>query len=117
MRRKSKPRDWLLSWGRSAIPVLGTALLMLGESSRAGDVRDIELRRLFEPTEAEREEEASGRIYIYDGLRDIDVEEAMDEEYERIENMMFIREKKTDEQGGVLKDPATGEDVVEDDGC
>ena len=97
--------------------MLGTALLMLGESSRAGDVRDIELRRLFEPTEAEREEEASGRIYIYDGLRDIDVEEAMDEEYERIENMMFIREKKTDEQGGVLKDPATGEDVVEDDGC
>jgi len=97
--------------------VLGIALLMLGESSRAGDVRDIELRRLFEPTEAEREEEASGRIYIYDGLRDIDVEEAMDGEYERIENMMFIREKKTDEQGGVLKDPATGEDVVEDDGC
>ena len=90
---------------------------MLGESSRAGDVRDIELRRLFEPTEAEREEDASGRIYIYDGLRDIDVERAMRDEYDRIENMMFVREKKSDEQGGVLKDPATGEDVVEDDGC
>jgi len=97
--------------------MLGTALLMLGETPRAEDVRDIDLRRLFEPTEAEREEEATGRIYIYDGLRDIDVERAMRDQYDRIENMMFIREKKTDGKGEVLKDPATGEDVVEDDGC
>jgi hypothetical protein len=97
--------------------MLGTALLMLGENPRAEDVRDIDLRRLFEPTEAEREEEATGRIYIYDGLRDIDVERAMRDQYDRIENMMFIREKKTDGKGEVLKDPATGEDVVEDDGC
>jgi hypothetical protein len=31
--------------------------------------------------------------------------------------MMFIREKNTDGKGEVPKDPATGEDVVEDDGC
>jgi hypothetical protein len=97
--------------------MLGAALLMLGENPRAEDMRDIDLRRLFEPTEAEREEEATGRIYIYDGLRDIDVERAMRDEYDRIENMMFIREKKTDGKGEVLKDPATGEDVGEDDGC
>jgi len=97
--------------------MLGAALLMLGENSRAEDVRDIDLRRLFEPTKVEREAEARGRIYIYDGLRDIDVERAMRDEYDRIENMMFIREKKTDGKGEVLKDPATGEDVVEDDGC
>jgi predicted transcriptional regulator len=97
--------------------VLGAVLLMLSENSLAGDVRDIELRRLFEPTEAEREEESTGRIYIYDGLRDFDVERAMRDEYDRIENMMFIREKKTDGKGEVLKNPATGEDVVEDDGC
>jgi predicted transcriptional regulator len=97
--------------------MLGAALLMLGENPRAEDVRDIDLRRLFEPTEAEREEETTGRISIYDGLRDIDVERAMRDEYDRIENMMFIREKKTDGKGEVLKDPATGEDVGEDDGC
>ena len=97
--------------------MLGAALFMLGENPRAEGVRDIDLRRLFEPTEAEREEEATGRIYIYDGLRDIDVERAMRDEYDRIENMMFVREKKTDGKGEVLKDPATGEDVVEDDGC
>ena len=97
--------------------MLGAALLMLGENSWAGDVRDIDLRRLFEPTKAEREEEATGRIYIYDGLRDIDIERAMRDQYDRIENMMFIREKKTDGKGEVLTDPATGEDVVEGDGC
>jgi hypothetical protein len=117
MRRKSNPRDWLLPHGRSAISGLIAVLLILGASSRAGDLRDIELRRLFEPTEAELQEEATGRLYIYDGLRDIDVERAMQEEYERIENMMFIREKKTDDKGEVLKDPATGEDVVGDDDC
>ena len=31
--------------------------------------------------------------------------------------MMFIRQKKTDERGEPLKDPATGEVEVEDDGC
>jgi hypothetical protein len=92
-------------------------LLLLSATPRAADVRDIELRRLLEPTEAELQQEAAGRIYIYDGLRDTDVERAMEEQYERIENMMFIRETKTDENGDVLKDPATGEDVVEDDGC
>jgi hypothetical protein len=63
------------------------------------------------------QEEAAGRIYTDDGLRDIDVERAMRERYERIEDMMFTREKMTDEKGEVLKDPATGEAVVEDDGC
>jgi len=117
MRRRSDRRDWLLPRGRSAISGLVGVLLVLGASSRAGVVLDIELRRLFEPTKAELQEEAAGRIYIYDGLRDIDVERAMQEEYERIENMMFIREKNTDDKGEVLKDPATGEVVMQDDGC
>jgi hypothetical protein len=96
---------------------VAVGLFLVSATPRAADVRDIELRRLLEPTEVELQQEAAGRIYIYDGLRDTDVERAMEEEYERIENMMFIREKKTDEKGEVLKDPATGQDVVEDDGC
>jgi hypothetical protein len=83
----------------------------------AADVREIEMRRLFEPTQSELREEADGRIYIYDGLRDKDVERALEEEFDRVDSMMFIREKKTDETGRVMKDPATGKDVVGDDGC
>jgi len=95
------------------------ALLLLGPMSEAmvAELRDIELRRLFKPTQPERNQEEKGRIYIYDGLRDKDVERAMDEQFDRVQSMMFIREKKTDDRGQVEKNPETGADVVEDDGC
>jgi hypothetical protein len=83
----------------------------------AADVTDIERRRLFEPTASERAEEEAGRIYIYDSLPDKVVEEAVDQEFDRIENMMFIRTKKTNPDGSVRKDPKTGDVEVEDDGC
>jgi hypothetical protein len=83
----------------------------------AADVREIELRRLFEPTAAERQAEREGRIFIYEAMRERDVERAMDEEFGRVENMMFIRLQKTDEHGEVQKDPETGEVQYHDDGC
>jgi hypothetical protein len=97
---------------------ISAALLGASTVATAGkDVRDIELRRLFEPTPAEQRAEASGRIYIYEGLRETDVARAMEEEFDRVESMMFIRIKKTDETGETLKDPDTGDALVEDDGC
>ncbi len=83
----------------------------------AAELRDIELRRLFQPTPAEIRAEGSGRIYIYEGLRDVDVARAMQDEFDRIESMMFIRVKVTDEQGEVKKTPETGSPVYQDDGC
>jgi hypothetical protein len=83
----------------------------------AADVSEIEQRRLFNPTEAELASEAAGRIYIYDGLTDVTVQRALNEEFARVEHMMFIRTKKTDEQGGVKRDTETGEVEYEDDGC
>jgi hypothetical protein len=96
---------------------LGLALVVPLGTGHAADVSEIEKRRLFEPTAAELQEEAAGRIYIYDGLSETDIGRAMEEEFERIESMMFIRVKKTDEDGEVIKDPDTGEALVEDDGC
>jgi hypothetical protein len=92
-------------------------LLLASTASLATDLRDIELRRLFDPTPAELRAETRGRIYIYDGLKDIDVARAMSEEFDRLENMMFIRLKKTDPNGEVRKNPKTDEIVYEDDGC
>jgi hypothetical protein len=92
-------------------------LVLLIGSANAADISEIEKRRLFEPTEAEVNAEAAGRIYIYEGLSGADIARAMDEEFERVENMMFIRIKKTDENGEVMTDPDTGEALVEDDGC
>ena len=96
---------------------VGWILIWASCGSFAADLREIELRRLLEPTESELHAESQGRIYIYDGLRDVDVELAMERQFDRIENMMFIRVKPTDEDGEVLLDPKTGEDLVPDDGC
>jgi hypothetical protein len=93
------------------------ALILAPPGSFATDIYQIELRRLFEPTEAERAAEAAGRIHIYDGLRDVDVERALEEEFDRVDSMMFIRVRPTDQRGDVLRDPETGLEQVEDDGC
>jgi hypothetical protein len=96
--------------------VFGLAVAIAGPLM-AGDVREIELRRLFEPTPAELQSEAKGRIFIYEGLRDTDVEQAMEQQFNRIESMMFIRVQRTNEKGEVKKDPKTGAVLVQDDGC
>ena len=88
-----------------------------GQAADVADVTDIELRRLLEPTPSELAQEESGRIYIYDGLRDIDIDHAMREHFDRVEHMVFIRTKKTDETGALKRDKETGEAIVEDDGC
>ncbi|NBC12280.1 MAG: hypothetical protein GVY09_02835 [Gammaproteobacteria bacterium] len=80
-------------------------------------VAAIEMRRLLQPTPAELAQEQKGRIYIYDGLRAVDIENAMETAFDRIENMMFIRVRKTDEHGKTLRDSTTGEVQFEDDGC
>jgi hypothetical protein len=86
-------------------------------SASAADVAANDHRRLFHPTPTERAAEASGRIYIYDGLRDVDVQRALDEEFDRVESMMFIRTRKTEPDGELRRDPKTGEVEVEDDDC
>ena len=83
----------------------------------AADLYEIEKRRLFSPTLAELASEKRGQIYIYDGVTDVDVVRAIDEHFERVEHMMFIRVKVTDDQGNPEKDPSTGAAVIDDDGC
>ena len=100
------------------LTALGLSAALAGSGiAAAADVSDIELRRLFEPTQAELTSEANGRIYIYDGLRDVDVQRALDEEFERVQSMMFIRTIKTDNSGKVTRDADTGGVAYEDDGC
>jgi len=73
---------------------------------------------LFSPTPAQLEmEESRDRIMIYEGLKDVQVAEAMDSQFDRIEHMMFTGTVVTDDQGEVLIDEETGNAMVEDDGC
>ena len=76
-----------------------------------------QLSLLFNPGDHQHEMERRGRVFIYDGLRDTVVEQALDEQYDRIEGMMFVNTVVTDDDGVPLTDPETGELLVEDDGC
>lgn len=56
------------------------------------------LRRLNEPTERERAHEREGNVYVYDGLTDRAVDQALSRHFDRIEYMMFVGTRKTDPQ-------------------
>ena len=107
----------------ACIFILTTAMALgLGSGSAAAqgkDLRDIELRRLFEPTDAELRQERAGRVYIYDGLKATDIDRAMREQFQRADSMMFIRVKpasapREPDQPNTLV-PATT--YYQDDGC
>jgi len=71
-------------------------------------VDEYQYQVLFSPTATVLAAEARGRIMIYDGLRYATVARAMDEQFERIENMMFV---------GTVHLQEDGELAVEEDGC
>ena len=63
---------------------------------------------LFSPTGSQLKAESRGRVMIYDGLDNAVVERALDEQFDRIEHMMFVRTRHTEPDGEVS---------YEDDGC
>jgi hypothetical protein len=69
-----------------------------------------DLRRLMQPSAAELASEDRGHVHIYDSLEINEVNAALDQNFERIENMMFVR---------INHLPPTGAGIaeVEDDGC
>lgn len=69
---------------------------------------DYQQNMLFSPSDSMLKAEQRGRINIYDGLESNVVEKAMDEQFDRIENMMFVRVTHVQDDGEV---------TVEDDGC
>jgi len=70
---------------------------------------------LFDPSSQQLQVEHRGQVFIYDGIKSVDIELAMDSSYDRIENMMFINTVWTNSEGEPLTDPVTGEPLVDDD--
>ncbi len=56
---------------------------------------------LFNPSASQLNAEANGRIMIYDQLNNETVEQALNEQFDRIENMMFVRTRYAREDGSV----------------
>jgi len=120
MVRTDRKRD-----GRLA-PALGIVLVALawtlsparadGGFSEQGH-RAWQLARALEPSAQQRAAERAGKVFIYDGLTEADVERIMDRAFERLESMMFVNVVAVDEDGEPLVDPETGDPLVLDDGC
>ena len=65
-------------------------------------------KSLFTPSEFTLKAEAKGRIMIYDGMTSKTIDKAMNEQFDRIDNMMFVR---------IVHEQEDGEYYVEEDGC
>lgn len=121
-----RPRAGRTPRGLCGPGVSGALALLLAvaciepSSAAAGDeltdLHQWQLRRLFEPTERERKHERQGNVYIYEGLTDRDVEDAMSREFGRIEYMMFLGTLQTAPDGRLRRD-AGGQPTTESPGC
>jgi len=80
-------------------------------------LHDWQVRRLMDPSPQELEKERMGNVYIYDGLTEREVDTALDTQFPRIQNMMFVGTVKTDTHGEPLQDAESGEPVRESGGC
>jgi len=85
-----------------------TGVLLMPFSTAAGAEDDFQHKVLFSPTASQLQAEARGRIMIYAGLEDAEVERAFDDQFDRVEHMMFVRTRKAE---------MDGEFSYEDDGC
>jgi hypothetical protein len=91
-----------IGWFVTVSLLLSPAAAIGGSPEYAGS-EQWQQRRLLEPTPAELAGEQSGRVFIYDGVRDTTVDRALDEQFDRIQSMMFIRTKQTNPEGEVVE--------------
>lgn len=83
--------------------LIGTASAAADLSPELSDLQKWQLRRLFIPTERELEHERKGNVYIYEGLTDRQVEEALDRHFDRIEYMLFLGTRRTNGMGALVR--------------
>ena len=66
--------------------------------------QDWQQRRLLNPSADERTREERGQVFIYDGLAEAQVDQAVDTQFERLQNMMFIRVRRPQPDAGISMD-------------
>lgn len=57
----------------------------------AAEAEDWQVRRLLAPTPQERTAERQGTVFIYDGLNEHHVDQALEQAFDRVQSMMFVR--------------------------
>ena len=85
-----------------SLKLITSCLLALSATSvLAGDYQQ---NMLFTPSEHILVAEARGRVMIYDGLNNNTVEQAMDQQFNRIDSMMFVRTQYEQADGDFIAD-------------
>jgi hypothetical protein len=108
----------MFSVGAMAVSLLSFASPSHGvdlDSDKA--LHDWRMQRLMEPSPRELEKERKGSVYIYDGLTEREVDAALNTQFPRIQNMMFVGTVKTDARGKPLQNSESGKYVQESGGC
>jgi hypothetical protein len=106
-----------------SVGVMAVSLLSFASPGRGMDLdpdkalHDWQVQRLMEPSPRDLEKERKGSVYIYDGLTEREVDTALNTQFSRIQNMMFVGTVKTDTHGEPLQDAESGEPVQESGGC
>jgi len=83
-------------------------IVLLVASSSVHAIDDYQLKVLFTPSDINLQAETEGRVMIYDGLKSETVDQALNEQFGRIDKMMFVRTQHIQENGDI---------EVEEDGC
>ena len=106
--------------------LLGFLLLGIAPWAAAGDeqaIQDWQLQMLLKPTPVQlKMEQQKDRVFIYSRVKDSDIDRAMDQQFGRIEHMMFVKTlvaKQAEPSRDKTPDSESSEPVVveSDDGC
>lgn len=103
------------------VVIVAAALFLasITAQTRADDTIAIKWKTnmLYQPSADQLRREQQGHVFIYDGMKDKDVDRVMNTQFERLNRMMFTRVVVTNERGDPNLDPETGEVEILDDGC
>ncbi len=88
---------------------------MAAQGDTMGLMYEFQKDQLMDPSEEQLKLEQDGYVFIYDGLKESDIQLALDRYQDRMGSMMFINVVWTDETGKPLVDPYTGQAVTDDD--
>ncbi|MCI0505537.1 MAG: hypothetical protein L0Z73_05440 [Gammaproteobacteria bacterium] len=76
---------------------------------------EFQLEQLMDPSEEQMQLEKDGYVFIYDGLKESDIQLVLDKHYNRMGSMMFINVIWTDEAGNPIVDTDSGLPLKDDD--
>ena len=94
---------------------LATLTNVYAETLFAG-LHGVQYKRLTTPSNQQTKKESEGKVYLYIGMKDKEVEKVLDSDFDRIENFLFMSVIVTGKTGSPSRNKQ-GQIVLESDDC